>query len=115
MKKEILIEMKCDRDLLSQHCSLIKDMSEFEAPQQEGNIELKSGIPLVGVKSNTFSEMLKYLNGDELDETDPSKLQELFALGSQLGYNALMDEVAAKLAPNHHTTRSNTTIDFAHP
>ena len=43
--------------------------------------------------------MLEFLNGSELDETDPIKLQEFFDLASQMGYTALMDHVAAKLAP----------------
>ena len=94
------IEIKCDHDLLSQHCNLIRDMSEFGALIQEGAIQL------VGVKSKTFSKMLEFLNGAELDETDPTRLQELFALGSQLGYNALMDEVAVKLARHHQTIRN---------
>lgn len=85
------IEFTCDRDLLSQHSSLIKDITEFGAPMQEGAIQL------VGVKAKTFSKMLEFLNGAELNEYDLTRLQELFALGSQLGYNALMDEVALKL------------------
>ena len=83
---------ECDRELLCEHLTYFRDaMSEWGIASLETKFE--------GFKSETFSKMLEFLNGSELDETDPIKLQEFFDLASQMGYTALMDHVAAKLAP----------------
>ena len=96
------VGMKADRDLLSQHCELVKGLEEWNRQRGEWSTTLEqteAPFDLQGVKVSTYLKMLEYLNSDlRLEENDPAKLQDLYRLASLLDCNALLDRVAAELS-----------------